>query len=86
MTPDNVFFLAVGCVMNGLVFAIGVAVGISLRKDSEYDDRDNDTTEAKPGGSWHLDLDIGTPHSPQLRSSGGAHAKPEADPDKRAPL
>ena len=84
MTPDNVFYLAVGCVMNGLVFAIGVAVGITLRKDSDHD---SDTDEApQAGGNWHIPLDIGTPHSPQLRGASGAKPKPEADSAKRAPL
>ena len=84
MTPDNVFFLAIGCLMNGLVFAIGVAVGITLRKDSDHDD--SDTDEAPQAGNWHLPLDIGTPHSPQLRGASGAKQKPEADSAKRAPL
>lgn len=84
MTPDNVFFLAVGCLMNGLVFAIGVAVGITLRKDFDHD---SDTDEAQQaGGNWHIPLDIGTPHSPQLRGASGAKQKPEADSAKRAPL
>jgi hypothetical protein len=84
MTLDNAMFLCAGVLVNGLVFALGIAVGISLRKDAD-DDRDNDKAEATPG-NWHLDLDIGTPHSPGLRTAGGAGAKPEADPDKRAPL
>ena len=85
MTPDNVFFIAVGCLMNGFVFAIGVAVGITLRKDSDHDDSDTDEAP-QAGGKWHLDLDIGTPHSPQLRGAGGAESEPEADFAKRAPL
>ena len=85
MTPDNVFFLAAGCLMNGLIFAIGVAVGITLRKDSDHDD--SDTNEApKAGGNWHLPLDIGAPHSPELRSASCARPQPQADPAKRAPL
>ena len=84
MTPDNVFFLAVGCVMNGLVFAIGVAVGITLRKDSDHD---SDTDKApQAGGNWHIPLDIGAPHSPQLRGASGAKPQPKADSAKRAPL
>ena len=85
MTPDNVFFIAVGCLMNGFVFAIGVAVGITLRKDSDHDDSDTDEAP-QAGGNWHLPLDIGAPHSPQLRGASGAKQKPEADSAKRAPL
>lgn len=84
MTPDNVIFLCAGVLVNGFVFALGVAVGLTLRKDST-DDRDNDTTEEGPG-NWHLPLDIGTPYRPGLRAAGSAGAKPEADFDKRAPL
>ena len=85
MTPDNVFFLAAGCVMNGLIFAIGVAVGITLRKDSDHDDSDTDEAP-QAGGNWHLPLDIGTPHSPELRGASCARPQRKADSAKRAPL
>ena len=84
MTMEQLALVACGVLMNGLVFAIGVAVGITLRKDSDHD---SDTDEApQAGGNWHLPLDIGAPHSPQLRGASGAKPKPEADSAKRAPL
>lgn len=86
MTLEQLALVACGVVVNGLTFALGMAVGISLtrRKDSR-NDRDND--EAPQAGiNWHLPLDIGTPHSPQLRSAGGAKPQPKADSAKRAPL
>jgi hypothetical protein len=84
MTLDNAMFLCAGVLVNGFVFALGIAVGISLRKDADHD-RDNDEAQEEPG-NWHLDLDIGTAHSPGLRTAGGAGQEPKADPDKRAPL
>lgn len=82
MTLDSLIFLAVGMTVNGLTFALGVAVGASLRKDSDHD-RDNDETETDPSRQWHLPLDIGTPHRPGLRSASGANPQPKADPAKR---
>lgn len=82
MTIDNLMFLAVGVCVNGFTFALGVAVGLTFRKDSDHDS-DNDTTEADPSRSWHLPLDIGTAHSPQLRSTGGAQPQPKAHPAER---
>jgi hypothetical protein len=84
MTPDNVIFLCAGFVLNGLTFALGVAVGLTLRKDSDHDhDRDNDSTEESPSLRCHLPLDIGAPHRPQLRGAGSANQNHEADPAKR---
>ncbi|MGA0207597.1 MAG: hypothetical protein ACO3LT_07380 [Ilumatobacteraceae bacterium] len=84
MTLDNAMFLCAGVLVNGLVFALGIAVGLTLRKDAD-DDRDNDEAQEEPG-NWHLDLDVGTPHRPDLRTAGGAGQEPKADFAKRAPL
>ena len=85
MTFDNVIFLAVGVCVNGLTFALGIAVGLTLRKDSDNDDSDHDEA-TQAGGNWHLPLDIGTAYRPQLRSAGGSKSQPKADLAKRAPL
>jgi hypothetical protein len=37
MTIENTVFLATGVLVNGLTFALGIAVGVSLkRKDSDH--------------------------------------------------
>ena len=86
MTLEQLALVACGVTVNGLTFALGMAAGISLkRKDIANDNRDTD--EAPEAGiNWHLPLDIGTAHSPQLRSAGGAKPEPKADSAKRAPL
>ena len=81
MTIDNVIFLCAGVCVNGLTFALGIAVGLTFRKDSDHDcDNDEDEEGSK---QWHLPLDIGRAHSPGLRTAGGAGAKPEANLAKR---
>jgi hypothetical protein len=81
VTIEQLALVACGVTVNGLTFALGLAVGTSLkRKDSHDSDNDQATEGSK---RWHLPLDIGAPHRPQLRGAGSANQKPEADPAKR---
>lgn len=56
MTIEQAVFLAVGFLLNGLTFACGVAVGISLVRKDACNDCDDDTEEddddewGKPSG------------------------------------
>lgn len=45
MTIEQAVFLAVGFLLNGMTFACGVAVGISLTRKDVRNDSDDDTEE-----------------------------------------
>ena len=84
MTLEQLALVACGVTVNGLTFALGVAVGISLtrRKDSR-NDRDND--EAQAGQiQWHQPLDQQPQGGTRYRSGGCASPKPEASAPQRA--
>lgn len=48
MTIEQIVLVALGVIGNGLTFALGIAVGISLRKESFYDRSSN-----KAAQKWH---------------------------------
>ena len=84
MTLEQLALVACGVTVNGLTFALGVAVGISLtRKDSRNDDRDNDQAQAGQI-NWHLPLDQQPQGGTRCRSGGCANPKPEAGAPQRA--
>ena len=84
MTLEGVALVFVGVVLNGFTFVVGMAVGISLLERKQGYDNSNSDEETTEGGHWHLPLDIGTTHGPQLRSRRGPKQDAEADPAKRA--
>jgi len=82
MTLEAVSLVFLGVVLNGFTFVVGLAVGISLYERKQ--DNDSDSSEEEDAiSNWHLPLDIGSAHSPGLRSVGGAQQKPKADSAKR---
>ena len=83
MTLEQLALVACGVTVNGLTFALGVAVGISLkRKDSRNDD---DSQQAQAGKiNWHLPLDQQPQGGTRCRAGGCANPQPEAGAAKRA--
>jgi hypothetical protein len=79
MTIEQLAILACGVVVNGLTFALGLAVGASLRKESRNDSSSNEA-EAK---NWHVAFDKHTEGGAGCRKGGCANPQPEADPAKR---
>jgi hypothetical protein len=82
MTLTDFVWIAVGEALLAGTFALGILVGISLKKRISHDDRNERTT---PGSYWH---DAGHPNSAS-RLGGGASsstdARHEANHAKRPP-
>ena len=83
MTLEQLALVACGVTVNGLTFALGVAVGISLKRKDSRNDRDND--EAQAGQiQWHQPLDQQPQGGTRYRSGGCAKQIPEAGAAQRA--
>lgn len=83
MTIEQLALVACGVLMNGLTFALGVAVGISLkRKDIANDNRDSQQAQAGQS-NWHQPLDQQPQIGPRCRQGGCANPKPEAGSHER---
>ena len=83
MTLSDAVFLAVGVFVNGFTFAVGVATGVSLVQRKQENDNSDSNADEDEKGPRFIPLDIGAPHSPQLRSGCGADSHAETDPAKR---
>ena len=83
MTTENLAMLAVGQIIAAGMFALGVLVGCSLRKDAKDDNSDEGTTKDK---GWHDT--VGTSTQGGAGRSGGSSAGKEraARAPERAPV
>jgi hypothetical protein len=82
MTTENLAMLAVGQIIAAGMFALGVLVGCSLRKDAK-DDSNKGTKEA---GEWHQPRGIGVEGGAFSRRPGSANTVAKADLPIRAPI
>jgi hypothetical protein len=84
MTLEQLALVACGVLMNGLTFALGVAVGISLkRKDIANDNRDSQQAQAGQT-NWHQPLDQQPQGCTRCRQGGCSNPQPEASAHERA--
>ena len=83
MTLEQLALVACGVTVNGLTFALGVAVGISLKRKDSRNDRDNDEAQASTL-NWHQPLDQQPQGGTRCRQGGCAKPQPEASAHERA--
>lgn len=79
MTIEQLTLVGVGVMVNGLTFALGIAVGASLRKESRHD-RNSNEDEKK---NWHVAFSQQPEGGAGCRKNGCANSQPQADPAKR---
>jgi hypothetical protein len=82
MSTENLAMLAVGQIIAAGMFALGVLVGCSLRKDAK-DDSDEGTKEDK---GWHDVVGTGTQGGAERRSGSSARKGSTAGATERAPV
>lgn len=82
MTLEQLALVACGVTVNGLTFALGMAVGVSLKRKDSRNDNDND--QAKASSSWHQPLDQQPQGGTRCRKGGCANQQPEAGAAQRA--
>jgi hypothetical protein len=80
MSTENLAMLAVGQIIAAGMFALGVLVGCSLRKDAK-DDSNEGTKEA---GEWHEPACTGTQGGIVCRGGSGAKQERQARSAERA--
>lgn len=83
MTTENLAMLAVGQIIAAGVFALGVLVGCSLRKDAKDDNSNEGTKEVK---GWHDPVGTSTQGGAQRRSGSSARKGSAASATERAPV
>ena len=83
MTTENLAMLAVGQIIAAGMFALGVLVGCSLRKDAKDDNSNEGTKEA---GWWHDPVGTGTQGGAGRSGGSSAGKKRAARIAERAPV
>jgi len=82
MTTENLAMLAVGQIIAAGMFALGVLVGSSLRKDAKDDSNEGTKEESE----WHKPRGVGIEGGAFSRRSCGASTVAKADLPIRAPI
>ncbi len=83
MTTENLAMLAVGQIIAAGMFALGVLVGCSLRKDAKDDYSDEGTTKDK---GWHDTVGTGTQGGADRSGGSSAGKERAAHSPERAPI
>lgn len=84
MSTENLAMLAVGQIIAAGMFALGVLVGSSLRKDAKDDNSNEGTT--KEIGWWHDPVGTGTQGGVERRSGSSAGKVGAARIAERVPI
>ena len=82
MSTENLAMLAVGQIIAAGMFALGVLVGSSLRKDAK-DDSNEGTKEDK---GWHDTVGTSTQGGAERRGGSSARKERAAHSPERAPI
>jgi len=83
MSTEDLAMLAVGQIIAAGMFALGVLVGCSLRKESKDDDSNEGTKEES---EWHKPRGIGVEGGAFSRRPSCANTVAKADLPIRAPI
>ena len=82
MSTENLAMLAVGQIIAAGMFALGVLVGSSLRKDAKDDSNEG----TKEEGEWHKPRGIGVEGGAFSRRASSSNPFTKASATERAPV